>query len=206
MTLDPEPSICREEEEGSVLAEARTPSKKAYALSPSLHSTPSDGSSIQAGSILKVQCGPKQTTAVIADPQIHKKSISPLLIITNVSSLSPCGELPFEKLEPLAIQLQAWKANPDVSSWLLKTIERGYSLHFAHRPPRFRGIIHTTVKGNEAHVLRSEIQTLLEKGATEVVPLAYSESGFYSSYFLVPKKDSWLRPILDLRHLNHSLM
>ncbi len=28
----------------------------------------------------------------------------------------------------------------------------------------------------------------------------------HSHYFLVPKKDSGLRPILDLRHLNHVLM
>ncbi len=64
-----------------------------------------------------------------------------------------------------------------------------------------RGIIQTS-----AHVLRSEVLTLLAKGAVEMVPLANSESGFYSCYYLVPKKDGVLRPILDLRHLNRSLM
>ncbi len=39
-----------------------------------------------------------------------------------------------------------------------------------------------------------------------MVPPALSESGFYSRYFLVPKKDGSLRPILDLRCLNHALM
>ncbi len=39
-----------------------------------------------------------------------------------------------------------------------------------------------------------------------MVPPALSESGFYSRYFLVPKKDGGLRPILDLRRLNHALM
>ncbi len=48
--------------------------------------------------------------------------------------------------------------------------------------------------------------TLLAKGAAEIVPLDQSESGFYSHYFLVPKKDGSLRPILDLRHLNRALM
>ncbi len=47
---------------------------------------------------------------------------------------------------------------------------------------------------------------LLEKGAIEIVPPAQNESGFYSRYFLVPKKDGSLQPILDLRLLNYALM
>ncbi len=38
------------------------------------------------------------------------------------------------------------------------------------------------------------------------MPSAISESGFFSRYFLIPKRDGGLSPILDLRHLNHSLM
>lgn len=47
--------------------------------------------------------------------------------------------------------------------------------------------------------------SLLSKGAIETVPAAQSESGFYSLYFLVPKKDAGFRPILDLRVLNRAL-
>ncbi|XP_051756680.1 uncharacterized protein si:dkey-171c9.3 isoform X3 [Ctenopharyngodon idella] len=47
---------------------------------------------------------------------------------------------------------------------------------------------------------------MLAKGAIEVVPPALTESGFYSRYFLVSKKDGGLRPILDLRHLNRALI
>ncbi len=85
-------------------------------------------------------------------------------------------------------------------------IKRGYSLQFARRPPRFSGVVSTSVQGENARVLRSEVMTLLEKGAIEMVSPALSESGFYSRYFLVPKKDGGLRPILDLRRLNHALM
>ncbi len=85
-------------------------------------------------------------------------------------------------------------------------IKRGYSLQFARRPPCFSGVVSTSVQGENARVLRSEVMTLLEKGAIEMVPPALSESGFYSRYFLVPKKDGGLRPILDLRRLNHTLM
>ncbi len=41
--------------------------------------------------------------------------------------------------------------------------------------------------------------------AIERVPPPDRESGFYGRYFIVPKKDGGLRPILDLRHLNRSL-
>ncbi len=85
-------------------------------------------------------------------------------------------------------------------------IKRGYSLQFARRPPRFSGVVSTSVQGENARVLRSEVMTLLEKGAIEMVSPALSESGFYSRYFLIPKKDGGLRPILDLRRLNHALM
>ncbi len=51
-----------------------------------------------------------------------------------------------------------------------------------------------------------QVMNLLEKGAIEIVPPAQSEPGFYSRYFLVPKKYGGLRPILDLRLLNYALM
>ncbi len=52
-----------------------------------------------------------------------------------------------------------------------------------------------------ARTLKSSAQRWLIcwKGAIEIVPPAQSESGFYSHYFLVPKKDGGLRPFLDLR-------
>ncbi len=71
------------------------------------------------------------------------------------------------------------------------------------------GIIKRFIHSNslkDPHALRSEVMTLLEKGAIERVRPAQSVSGFYSRYFLVPKKDGGLRPILDLNHLNHALM
>ena len=37
------------------------------------------------------------------------------------------------------------------------------------------------------------------------MPLVPRDSGFYSRYFIVPKKDGGLRPIIDLRVLNKSL-
>ncbi len=53
---------------------------------------------------------------------------------------------------------------------------------------------------------RAVVINLLEKGAIENIPPAQSKSGFYSPYFLVPKKEGGLRPILDFRLLNYALM
>ncbi|KAL0195088.1 hypothetical protein M9458_008660, partial [Cirrhinus mrigala] len=70
----------------------------------------------------------------------------------------------------------------------------------------FRGIHFTSVQSDtDASVLRAEIAVLLAKDAIEPVPSAEMKTGFYSPYFIVPKKSDGLRPILDLRALNRSL-
>ncbi len=119
---------------------------------------------------------------------------------------SPHGDSPPELIQPLATRAKAWQAIPGVSHWVLGIIKRGYSLQFAQRPLRFNGVVSTSVHSKNAHVLWAEVKNLLAKGAVETVPPAQRESGFYSRYFLVPKKDGGLRPILNLGRLNHALM
>ncbi|KAI2653070.1 Transposon Ty3-I Gag-Pol polyprotein [Labeo rohita] len=101
--------------------------------------------------------------------------------------------------------LDAWHALPGVSEWVLNTVSSGYTLHFARRPPRFSGVMVSDVQERDAPVLRAEIRSLLAKQAIEVVPPENMECGLYSRYFLVPKKDGGLHPILDLRPLNRPL-
>ncbi|KAI2664298.1 Transposon Ty3-G Gag-Pol polyprotein [Labeo rohita] len=150
---------------------------------------------------------PIQTVAVTANKIKHKhpqkESKFPLPIIKGVSC--HCDGQPPEPIIPLATRAEAWQAIPGVSDWVLGIVKRGYSLQFARRPPRFSGVVPTVVMSRDAHVLRSEVMILLEKGAIEVVHPAQSDSGFYSRYFLVPKKDGTLRPILDLRRLNQAV-
>ncbi len=46
--------------------------------------------------------------------------------------------------------------------------------------------------------MEQEVKALLETRAIEYVPNSNRETGFYSWYFIVPKKDGGLRPILDI--------
>ncbi|GAA6098881.1 uncharacterized protein LOC116675969, partial [Tachysurus ichikawai] len=110
-----------------------------------------------------------------------------------------------EGLVPLRNFLTAWEELPGVSRWVLQTIVDGYTVQFASSPPRFNGMCPTLVGPEQALVLEREVRTLLGKGAIEVVPPSARESGFYSPYFVFPKKDGRWRPILDLRSLNRSL-
>ncbi len=80
------------------------------------------------------------------------------------------------------------------------------SIQFGSCPPRFIEVFSTEVAPQQVLVMEQEVKTLLEKGAIEYVPHSNRETGLYSWYFIVPKKDVGLCPILDLRVLNDSIM
>ncbi len=108
-------------------------------------------------------------------------------------------------LVPLVQSLGAWLGLPRLSRWLLRTISLGYAIQFARHPLKFRDVRFTLVLNKDAPVLRAEVAVLVAKDAIELVPPAEIKSGFYSPYFIVPKKGGGLRPILDLRVLNRAL-
>lgn len=69
---------------------------------------------------------------------------------------------------------------------------REYRIQFAHCPLCFNGMVPTTVKLEQVHLLSQELQSLLGKGAIQSV-LSGSQ------------KNGGLHPILDLHSLNCSL-
>ncbi len=122
---------------------------------------------------------------------------TPFRCITTGMSIVP--------LEPLVQRLESWLTLPSLSHWLTRTIRLGYVIQFARRPPKFNGVLETSVAVRNAPVLREEIAVLLAKDAIEPVPPVDMRQGFYRPYFIVPKKGGGLRPILDLRVLNRAL-
>lgn len=135
-----------------------------------------------------------------APPLIFLAPQGPGSFVENTSQTLMHGQL-----RPLCQFLEAWKAIPGVSDWVLSIIENGYSLQFRRRPPRCNGVVPSLTTPQNAPVLRREIQNLLATGAIERVPHGELNSGFYSRYFVVPKKDGGMRPILDLRPINRAL-
>ncbi|XP_074466705.1 uncharacterized protein LOC141752572 [Sebastes fasciatus] len=100
------------------------------------------------------------------------------------------------------LRLDSWEK--EVSDpWVVATVARGYRIQFRRRPPPFSRVQITLVKDPvQAKVLSEEIAILLQKKVIAKVRPSEQQAGFYSTYFLVPKKDGGIRPILDLRRLN----
>ncbi len=81
--------------------------------------------------------------------------------------------------------------------WVIR-IRSGYTLQFGQNPLRFDRVHLTVVSStSKASVLQQELSSLLLKGAIEGVPESDLKQGFFSRYFLLPKKDEGLWPILD---------
>ncbi len=111
-----------------------------------------------------------------------------------------------DTLLPLSHFIHEWERLPGVSLWVLRTVRSGYTLQFGINLPRFDWVQLTVVNSaSKASVLQQELSSLIQKGAIEEIPQLDIERGFFSRYFLVPKRDGGLRPILDLRRLNISL-
>ncbi|GAA6095931.1 uncharacterized protein LOC125138511, partial [Tachysurus ichikawai] len=112
--------------------------------------------------------------------------------------------VPPTRVGTLGGHVTAW-LSVSAPDWVIHTVTRGYRLQFVRSPPRFNGVVWSRTDRSSAHILTDEISSLLAKRAIRVVSPLLSDQGFYSRYFLVPKKDGSLRPILDLRVLNKHL-
>ena len=70
--------------------------------------------------------------------------------------------------------------------WILSTV-KGLKLDFIAKPP-FAGVWQINVTAQNLGILLQEVNALLKIGATDPVPQNDIQKGFYSTFFLVPKK------------------
>ncbi|KAI2664194.1 4-alpha-glucanotransferase [Labeo rohita] len=106
---------------------------------------------------------------------VRSSPASPPLQGTELAALVT-PEVSLERLISLVVYLAAWGLFPNVSQWVLHTVEMGYRIQFG-------------------------CPCLVSRGS-----FTLWESGFYSWYFIVPEKDGGLRSFLDLHYLNRSVM
>ncbi len=96
---------------------------------------------------------PRCPTAVIADKikHMHFQKESKNLFLPTISVLPLCSQSA-QPFQPLATWAEAWQAMA-VSTCVMTTVRRGYTLQFAQRTPRFRGVLTTTVCSENTQVL-----------------------------------------------------
>ena len=111
-----------------------------------------------------------------------------------------------EAAQPLSEHYSEWLNACTLAKWMDRLISKGHTLQFTSVPPRFNGIVETMLssKGQQLSLL-AELQQLLAKKVISTVPKGEEMQGFYSRYFLLPKRTEGLRPILDLALFNKCI-
>ncbi|CEP18222.1 hypothetical protein [Parasitella parasitica] len=102
---------------------------------------------------------------------------------------------------------QQWK-NITNNSFVINTIQHGYHIPFLTTPPTTTTPTSITpFSVEQATLIDQAIQDLLAKSAIEKVsPQQVQQTpGFYSSMFVIPKKNGGVRPVFNLKRLNQYL-
>ena len=100
--------------------------------------------------------------------------------------------------------IDQWEKITD-DQWVLSILKSGYLLEF-RKVPKFYGIKETTCSGQDVPIYQNAISNLLEKQVIEPVLIQNKNTGFYSTLFIIPKKNGKLRPVTNLRPLNKYLL
>ena len=103
----------------------------------------------------------------------------------------------------LTLFLDNWKKITS-DQWVLSVIKEGYKLEFLSIPLP-RRVRPTVIPVLDQELISQEIDSLLQKDCMEKVNAQNAQDSFYSTFFLVPKKNGTTRPVIILRPLNRYL-
>ena len=112
---------------------------------------------------------------------------------SKVNLIQQCPQIPVGGR--LRFFLENWKKITD-DQWVLSIIVEGYKLEASRKPPQ-SGMKETIVPRKILDILNAEVAELLRRDAMET--LNERECSFYSTFFLVPKKNRKMRPVINLR-------
>jgi ribonuclease HI len=135
------------------------------------------------------------------DQDLSRKGKPSLLKDTSLASLSLDQRLPQLPVGGRLNKFQDFWIQEIPDTWAVQIVTQGYYIPF-HMTPRMTLKIKRTILPQQLHpILLDEIEQMLQKHAIEEVNP--TTPGFYSTFFLVPKKDGGQRPVLNLKGLNH---
>ncbi|KAG2228482.1 hypothetical protein INT48_008098, partial [Thamnidium elegans] len=113
--------------------------------------------------------------------------------------------------DPVGNRLSKYHSNwteISINSFVNSTIQHGYHIPF-HTPPPVTTTPTPIIpfSDEQSHLIDQAIQDLLQKEAIEKVSPQQSQlvPGFYSSMFVIPKKNGGVRPVFNLKKLNQYL-
>ncbi len=102
-------------------------------------------------------------SSALSSALLRPSPAGPLLQGTKLAAPST-PEASLERLVPLVDYLAAWKLLPNVSRWVLQTVEKSYCIQFCAPPLHFTGICLTLVSPEQAVVLETRSDHSLEEG------------------------------------------
>ena len=136
---------------------------------------------------------------------LHVENINPYQCIIK-DILVKRGILPLEVVNTpaiagrLALYLKNWQSVTQ-DHWVLNAVQ-GYRIEFLSEPFQRSRPRAGVTSPSEQSLRIEEVQKLQSKGAVAELALTEADRGFYSSLFLVPKKDGGMRPVINLKGLN----
>ena len=127
-------------------------------------------------------------------------TVNPMLLKAREMGfvVPPRAKVPSEVAGRLASFVDTWKVLTK-DTWVLDAIQ-GYHIPFSGKPYQPHRPQEGVFSQEQTALMKEEVDSLLQKAAISSCPNTLE--GFYSTLFLVPKKNGQMRPVINLKQLN----